>query len=134
MADRAFPELQDEAREKLSLDRYLSQIESPQIVFNVRQQHPKTLDDAVAHTLELESYLKEKPPKVAAPVEVAAVQTQQDTIVEMLQSLTERLDRLEASGGRQAKKPSASSGGPVICRGCGQEGHYVRGCARPRQS
>lgn len=138
LADRAFPELQDEAREKLSLDRYLSQIENSQIAFNVRQQRPKTLNDAVAHTLELESYLKEKPPKVAAPVvpaEVAAVRTQQDTIVEMLRSLTERLDRLEAGSSQPTRKPSTPSsnpGGPIICRGCGQEGHYVRGCAAKR--
>ena len=41
LADSAFPELQDEACEKLLLDRYLSHIENPQIDFNVRQQRPK---------------------------------------------------------------------------------------------
>ena len=139
LADRAFPELQEEAREKLSLDRYLGQIENSQIAFSVRQQRPKTLNDAVAHTLELESYLKEKPPKVTAPVvpsEVAAVRTQQDTIVEMLQSLTDRLERLEKGGAKPAQKPSAAAsrpGGPIICRGCGKEGHYVRGCAAGRK-
>ena len=121
LADRAFPELQDEAHEKLSLDRYLNQIKNSQIAFNVRQQRPKTLNDAVTHTLELESYRKEKPPKVAAPVvlaEVAAVGMQQDTIVEMLRLLTEQLDQLEARGSQLTRKPSTPSsnpGGPIIC-------------------
>ena len=50
LADCTFPELQDEAHEKLSLDRYPSQIENPQIVFNIRQQQPKTLDDGIYST------------------------------------------------------------------------------------
>ena len=139
LAERAFPELQDEARKKLALDHYLSQIENSQIAFSVRQQRPKSLNDAVAHTLELESYLPEKPLRVTAPVvptEAATIRTQQGTIVEMLKSLTDRLDRLEAGDRRPTKKASASasdSDDPIICRGCGQEGHYVRGCAAKRK-
>ena len=75
LADHAFPELQDEAHEKLALDRYLSQIENSQIAFNVQQQRPKSLNDAVAHTLELESYLPEKPPRVTVPVVPTEVAT-----------------------------------------------------------
>jgi len=36
LADKAYPELQDEARELLALNQYLSQLDSPQIAFGVR--------------------------------------------------------------------------------------------------
>ena len=38
------------------LDRYLSEIEDPNIEFAVRQQRPETLEETVASTLEMESY------------------------------------------------------------------------------
>ena len=59
LADKAFPELQEEAREKLSLDLF-REMTNQHVGFVVRQQRPKTLDDTVAHTLEMELYLKGK--------------------------------------------------------------------------
>ena len=103
LADRAFPELQEEAHEKLSLDRFLGEMTNQQVAFAVRQRKPKTLDDTVAHTLELESYLKGKPAAVVSVVdeqaEVAAMQARQDPVMEVLQSLVQRMDHLEASAG-----------------------------------
>ena len=57
LADRAYPTLQDEARERLSINAYLQQLSHAQVVFSVKQKQPKTLDEAVAATLEMESYL-----------------------------------------------------------------------------
>ena len=56
LADRAYSYLQEEAKEKMSLARYLDQITDPQISFGVKQSCPRTLNDAVAATLELESF------------------------------------------------------------------------------
>ena len=56
LADRAFPDLQPEARECLALQKYLQQLDQPQVAFSVKQTRPKTLDDAVTATLEMESY------------------------------------------------------------------------------
>ena len=62
LANKAHPDLQEEARERLSLNAYLSQLPQPQISFSVRQKQPITIDDAVhAATLEMESYLPPKP-------------------------------------------------------------------------
>ena len=47
LADKAFPELDDKAKELLSLQRYLSELDNPKIAFAVRQRQPKTLDEAV---------------------------------------------------------------------------------------
>ena len=143
LADRAFPELQEEAREKLSLDRFLGEMTNQQVAFAVRQRKPKTLDDAVAHTLELESYLKGKSAAVVSVVdeqaEVAAIQARQDPIMEVLQSLVQHMDRLEASasypsmGKEPPRKLTGKQRGPIVCHRCGKEGHFARGCAASRQ-
>ena len=71
LADRAYNDLQEEAKEKLSLNRYLDQIADSQVSFGVKQSRPKTLDDAVTATLELESYKNSKP----SGIKVAQVQS-----------------------------------------------------------
>ena len=57
LASKAFPQLQDDAKEQLALNHYLGQLTNHQISFNVRQKRPRTLDEVVSATLELESYL-----------------------------------------------------------------------------
>ena len=61
LADKAYPTLQEEAKERLSLNSYLAQLPQPQISFSVRQKQPATLDEAVAATIEMESYF---PPSI----------------------------------------------------------------------
>ena len=69
LADKAYPELPPEARERFILNQYLSQLDNPQVAFSVRQSKPATVDDAVRLTLEMNSYLQAaKPDKVVAAV------------------------------------------------------------------
>ena len=56
MADNAYPDMEENARERLALNAYLVQLENPYIAFGVKQKNPETLDTAVTSTLELESY------------------------------------------------------------------------------
>ena len=51
LADKAYPTLQEEARERLSINAYLNQL-TPQLAFSVRQKRPDSLDSAVATTFE----------------------------------------------------------------------------------
>ena len=67
LADKAYPDLQEEARERLSLNRYLDQLSDPQVAFAVRQSTPKSVDEAVTATLRLESY-KIRPAKLVGLV------------------------------------------------------------------
>ena len=53
LADKSYPE---EARDRLSLNHYLDQIEDTELSFGVQQSNPTNLDEAVATTLQLESY------------------------------------------------------------------------------
>ena len=71
LADRAYSDLQEEAKEKLSLNRYLDQIADSQVSFGVKQSRPRNLDDAVAATLELESFKTIRP----SGIKVAQVQS-----------------------------------------------------------
>ena len=156
LANKAFPTLQEDAKQQLALTHYLGQLDNPQISFNVKQKRPKTLDEAVSATLELESYLLKPPQAVGQVVSsipdgdvsvVAGVKQSQETMMQMLTKMMERLDKLESSratpptrrsyqphqgNAPQQRRDSTGTKAPVICLKCGKEGHYARGCAAPR--
>ena len=155
LANKAFPQLQDNAKEQLALNHYLGQLTNQQISFNVRQKRPRTLDEAVSATLELESYLVPAGLQAAAvpPSQVVSrVHQSQDTMMEMLGKIMERLDKLESADNatpstrRSFQQPRHSAVTqcrenptsrrenptpmkPVVCHKCGKEGHFARGCA-----
>ena len=112
LADRAYSDLQEEAKEKLSLNRYLDQIADSQVSFGVKQSHPRNLDDAVAAILELESFKNIRP----SGIKVAQVQSDRSPMStgreeatvgaigppeskqsteELLKAVLQRLERLE---------------------------------------
>ena len=112
LADKAaFPQLQNDAKEQLALNHYLGQLTDQQIAFNVRQKRPRTLDEAVSSTLELESYLVPLglPPAGLHPSQVVAgVRQPQNEIMQMLAKMMEHLDHLESE--RATPPPRRSTG------------------------
>jgi len=161
LVDKAYPELQDDAKEQLALTHYLGQLEQQQLAFSVKQRRPKSVDAAVSATLEMESYLVPKGGRVAQVAEdltsaepVAAVRDQQDAVMSLLQQVMQHMDQLEErvaamQVGAKSPPPSAEpreyqltgqgpsrSGlkerGPVVCHRCKKEGHLARGCVAPR--
>ena len=143
LADKAFPDLEDKARECMALTQFMGQVDNPQVAFSVRQKRPTTLIEAVSATIEMESYLRPKPSHIAqvepeqpqTDAVIAAVQLKQDTMMGMLENILSRLEKLESRTreGRQAPIENAEPRNkrPVVCRNCLQEGHYARGCASP---
>ena len=126
LVDRAYPNLQDEARGSIALTRYLDQIKSHQITFRVRQQHPKSLVEAVRATIELESYLP-KNEQVAPMQGVASVRDNQ-SLVSVIEKLTDHVEKLEGklndrTVSRKQQQPShrpqPDYRQPVICHRCG---------------
>ena len=151
LADKAYPDLEEAARERLALNQFLSELDKPQVAFGVRQGRPKSLDEAVSLTIELESYIggsHGKParvnfsqvdaelPNASASTTVAEEQECSGVLAVTLQSINERLQRLELrlknseaiterEEQREPRKPR--------CWNCGKRGHIARLC-RSRDS
>ena len=68
LVDKAYPALEEAARERLAVNQYLQQLEHPQVAFSVKQKRPAKLDEAVSATLEMEAYSL-KPGCVVASVQ-----------------------------------------------------------------
>ena len=113
LADKAYPSLQEEARERLALNQYLNCLDDPQIAFSVRQSKPTLIDDAVRVTLEMESYQRSSD---SMPVRVRGGNGDTDSTViasvatrgDILQLILERMDRLEAVLSSRAAQEEAS--------------------------
>ena len=61
LVDKAYPELEEVARERLAVNQYLQQLEHPQVTSSVKlsvfqQKQPAKLDEAVSAMLEMEAY------------------------------------------------------------------------------
>ncbi len=140
LADKAFPGIDEKAKDLLSLERYFSELDNPKVAFAVRQRQPKTLDEAVSCTMEMESYLHQETKGSKISVVSDVPDEEQETLMAMIHSLTERMGKLETSersaqpraGKRTPHYPSrepAASKDTIICFKCGKEGHFARGCA-----
>ena len=141
LADKAFHDLDDVT---LTVSNFLGQLDQ-QLAFSVCQRKPKTIADAVTVALELESYrLAPSHPSPASnsltePSFIDTVQTKHDAVIDMMQQLMARMDNLETevhrskrsdNGRGRGKGPSGNK--KIVCRRCGIEGHYARGCAAPQ--
>ena len=52
LVDKAYPTLDDEARQQLALQGYLSQLDNKKVAFSVKQRKARTIEAAVVATLE----------------------------------------------------------------------------------
>lgn len=144
LVDKAYSDLSDEAREKLALHNYLQQLDDI-TGFAVKQKKPATLHDAVTATLEIESYrtttktvgrvMHQEEEKL-----IGVVRAAQETLVQSVSELTERLRRLEEgqprfpprrsrTGTRRIGNSKELRPSEIVCWKCGSTGHYARGCA-----
>ena len=139
LVDKAYPQLDLDARHLIALRQYLGQVEDTQLSFAIKQRTPKTLEEAVAATLELESYLT--PQRQTVSYVDKPRTDQMDTLMAMMADLRLRMDKLEAkvdsiplNRGQSWRRPAsqeASRFTDIKCHNCGEVGHYARGCAKP---
>jgi hypothetical protein len=158
--ERAYPELQDNAREQIALTHYLGQLDQPQLAFSVKQRRPKSVDEAVRTTLEMESYLST--PKLTmfsspdnpqreecSPLAAVGKTSPPSSVMSMLEQIMDRLDNLESRMDKLASDhpskisslstptssksdPPRASRGPIKCHRCGKPGHLAKGCLAPK--
>ena len=105
LVNKVCQDLQAEAKECLALQKYLQQFEQPQVAFGIKQTRPKTMDDTVVATLEMESYTATKPAGVAVlqesvdgegiikPQEIAMTPDPAAKLVTIMERLMESLEK-----------------------------------------
>eukprot|EP00731_Ephydatia_muelleri_P024875 Em0016g1146a len=114
LADKAYSDLEEKARERLALTQYLAHIENPQIAFGVRQKRPETVDAAVTATIELESYLGSTSGAQKGNIATTAV-AGPETLAEALKVLNDRLQKLEVLVVNKAESSSAGLTRAQVC-------------------
>ena len=143
LADKAYPEMGDKARERLALIAYLAQLENPHIAFGVKQTNPESLDAAVSSTLELESYLSPKRTAAVSSVGVEPIEkdsasigsvssVSNDKLLNLIEKLVDRVERLEKELGSEQRQNSGKRS--VTCYQCGERGHTARYCSVRRSN
>ena len=148
LVDKTYPDLEDNAKEQLALNHFVSQIENGQVAFSVRQKRPKTVDEAVSATLEMEAYIDTK--TISTVVEADDVTTDPlavngvtSSMADLIKQCIDRLEKLEltvsqprprADDGRMNQLQAGGTGErPRRCWNCGRPGHIARFCRAPRR-
>lgn len=130
LVDKGYPTLQEEAREQLAVNAYLQQLIPSQVAFGVKQKRPNTLDDAVAATLELESYASPSAGVSTTHPEETPLQVSHiskiDQLTEAIARLTAQVERLQQQELRPRPKRNSSFSGQ--CWKCQETGHRARNC------
>ena len=114
LAEKAYPTQQHEARELLAINAYLQQLTQPQVAFSGKQTNPGTLDDAVAATLEMESYAESSSNRTGA---VSILQPENETatvtaigpvekLTRMVERLSEQVETLQLEASRTRRQPA----------------------------
>ena len=101
LATKAYPDLDSTATEQFALTHFLNAIKDPQTSFAVKQKTPKTLDEAVTATMQIESYLRSTSTETHShcdsdlPAFFVNWKTKEDKLLNVIQGLADKLEQME---------------------------------------
>ena len=125
LAELAYPEMDDDARDRLSRMHFRDALENHEIRVALFQARPSTLEEAIEVATELDSYFeveKTRPSKLRPQARIMI--SQDEEVAKLKEELARLQTRLNGEG--KARRPRDLS--EVVCYGCSQTGHYRRDC------
>ncbi|KAL5502521.1 hypothetical protein EMCRGX_G009314 [Ephydatia muelleri] len=99
LSDKAYPELAENACERLALNQFLEQIENSQVAFSVKQKRLRNVEEAAAAEQKPETHHTVP----AEPVSAVTSQDGRDSLTATMKSLCERLQRVEVLIGEKER-------------------------------
>ena len=130
-------------REQSALQVYYRQLHHPQVAFSIKQKQPATLDEVVAATTEMETYLPSKgvasitkvkqssetDSVAVAPATVPSKSQHDQKIQQTLNKIIQQLQALETSRTPAVNLTSEN----ITCYSCGRKGHIGCNCRQSHE-
>ena len=151
----AYPSAVPELRDSLACDHFLDALNDADLQIAVRQGHPSSLQEALAHAIEIEAIRRsvrpsgteasgnsvfvrgsraseEVPPKSLQSPDVPSTAEALQQILRSLGELKTHLNHAPTirGRGRGFRGGAWGSGTPGACWGCGDRGHIRRNCPK----